>query len=83
MPNDLDPYGWRSGPPKTESEGWNFERRGEVLKISTEIMVASVHGVIERDEYARQKLVELIDVEAIAELAVKLRDEVEKKCPRH
>lgn len=83
MANDLDPYGWLSGPPKTESEGWNFERRNEILKISTEILVASVHGVTERDEFARQNLVDLIDVEAIAELASKLRDAVEKRCPRH
>jgi hypothetical protein len=44
MEKQQSPHSWASGPPESKSESWNWERRTELLNISSGILQAQIMG---------------------------------------
>ena len=65
---------WRSGPPKSETESWNYERRKEVLQVAAYMISASVQA---GEEWRGEDV-----VPHIVKQATRLVDEVDQAVPR-
>lgn len=74
MPN---PRGWDWGPPKSENEGWIFDRRSTVLSIATNILTVRT-----RDPEAWNQSDKRETISDAVDTAMMLVEELDKRFPR-
>lgn len=79
-----NPHSWESGPPESKSESWNWERRTELLNISSAVMQAQIMGVMRNSEswQGNDNPLDSIDPKLAVRLAKQLIDEVEVLQPK-
>ncbi len=76
------PHSWESGPPESKSESWNYERRTELLSISSAILQAQITGMQNCEAWEGNNPLDAIDAQACAVLAKKLIDAVDNIQPK-
>lgn len=80
------PHSWASGPPESKQESWNFERRSELLNISSVVLQAQVMGAMRRssesEAWQDRDGLPGVDAKLAVKLAKELIDEVEKLQPK-
>jgi len=87
MEQKQSPHSWASGPPESKSESWNYERRSELLNISSSLLQAQIMGAMRRSPEDWRPEADTgplagVSPEKAVNLAKKLIDEVEKVQPK-
>ena len=84
MEKQVSPHAWDSGPPESKIEGWNYERRTELLSLSKGVLEAQIMGAMRNREEWQSDDGELggVDPKRAVELAKRLIAEVEKVHPK-
>lgn len=79
-----NPHSWESGPPESKSESWNWERRTELLNISSAVLQAQIMGVMRNSEswQGSENPLGNVDPKLAVRLAKGLIDEVETLRPK-
>lgn len=78
-----NPNHWASGPPKSESESWNYERRNEVANWAEHIVagMAAVRAA-KPERWEESGGLTSIDTDEVVDLAIRLQSSVDAKCPK-
>jgi hypothetical protein len=79
-----NPHSWESGPPESKQESWNWERRTELLNISSAVLQAQVMGTMRNRESweGEGNPLDSVDPKLAVRLAKQLIEEAEIVRPK-